>query len=130
VEPTDLHGPLIRSPRTSAPVNLPIEAITGHAVAGLERLASRSARVAVLTVAGCSTDSGFPDYRDDTGARKRRPPIFYADFVAREDARRRYWARSPAVSHDIRWNSVEYSTGSRSPPRRREASIMFGLRIR
>lgn len=73
---------------------LPPASITTGALTEFERLVRRAERVVVLTGAGCSTDSGIPDYRDDTGAWKRKPPIFYADFVGREDARRRYWARS------------------------------------
>lgn len=60
----------------------------------LERLVGAASRIVALTGAGCSTDSGIPDYRDDTGAWKRKPPIDFKDFVSREDARRRYWARS------------------------------------
>ena len=51
-------------------------------------------RLFVLTGAGCSTDSGIPDYRDDAGDWKRREPIRYAQFVRSEPARKRYWARS------------------------------------
>ena len=56
----------------------------------------RHPRLFVLTGAGCSTESGIPDYRDDTGEWKRRPPIMFQDFVANEHARKRYWARSLA----------------------------------
>jgi len=56
----------------------------------------RHPRLFVLTGAGCSTESGIPDYRDDTGEWKRRPPIMFQDFVANEYARKRYWARSLA----------------------------------
>lgn len=61
---------------------------------GLERavgiLASR--RVAVLTGAGLSTDSGLPDYRGE-GA-PARTPMTIGQFLAGEEARRRYWAGS------------------------------------
>lgn len=60
----------------------------------LARLVRGARRIVALTGAGVSTESGIPDYRDDTGAWKRRPPIDYKDFVSREAARRRYWARS------------------------------------
>jgi NAD-dependent SIR2 family protein deacetylase len=51
------------------------------------------ARLLVLTGAGCSTDSGIPDYRDATGAWKRRPPVQMQEFVKSAAVRRRYWAR-------------------------------------
>ena len=51
-------------------------------------------RLFVLTGAGCSTDSGIPDYRDRCGEWKRRQPIYFRDFTDSAAARRRYWARS------------------------------------
>jgi NAD-dependent SIR2 family protein deacetylase len=54
----------------------------------------RHPRLLVLTGAGCSTDSGIPDYRAADGAWKRQPPVQYGDFVRSERVRRRYWARS------------------------------------
>jgi NAD-dependent SIR2 family protein deacetylase len=51
-------------------------------------------RLFVLTGAGCSTNSGIPDYRDGNGDWKRTPPVRFQAFVAEEMTRRRYWARS------------------------------------
>ncbi|HEY0296548.1 MAG TPA: NAD-dependent protein deacetylase [Bordetella sp.] len=53
----------------------------------------REKRLFVLTGAGCSTDSGIPDYRDDAGEWKRRPPIDFQTFMGSDLARARYWAR-------------------------------------
>lgn len=53
-----------------------------------------SRRLLVLTGAGCSTDSGIPDYRDGQGAWKRKQPIQLQEFMGSATARRRYWARS------------------------------------
>lgn len=64
---------------------------------GAERLAEwcrGREHLLVLTGAGCSTDSGIPDYRDPAGAWKRRPPVQMCDFLMSEAVRKRYWARS------------------------------------
>ena len=70
---------------------------TAPAGAGIERLAkfvTNHPRLFVLTGAGVSTDSGIPDYRDGDGNWKRRQPVRFQEFIAREPVRRRYWARS------------------------------------
>jgi NAD-dependent SIR2 family protein deacetylase len=54
------------------------------------------ARLTILTGAGCSTDSGIPEYRDDDGNWKHQQPMRFAEFVNDESQRRRYWAQSLA----------------------------------
>ena len=51
-------------------------------------------RLFVLTGAGCSTDSGIPDYRDSNGGWKRPQPVTYQAFMGDVHTRQRYWARS------------------------------------
>lgn len=51
-------------------------------------------RLLVITGAGCSTDSGIGDYRDDNGSWKKPPPVQYQDFLRSETVRKRYWLRS------------------------------------
>ncbi len=51
-------------------------------------------RLFVLTGAGCSTDSGIPDYRDADGSWKRSQPVTYQAFMGETSTRQRYWARS------------------------------------
>jgi NAD+-dependent protein deacetylase sirtuin 4 len=57
----------------------------------VEVLADR--RIVVLSGAGCSTESGIPDYRG-AGAPPRRAPVQYQEFVRSAHTRARYWARS------------------------------------
>jgi NAD-dependent SIR2 family protein deacetylase len=67
----------------------------GRTANSLLEFVERHPRLFVLTGAGCSTDSGIPDYRDETGEWKRATrPIMIQDFMANERARKRYWARS------------------------------------
>lgn len=54
----------------------------------------RDRRVVVVAGAGCSTESGIPDYRGEGSPRRKRSPIQYREFVGSADMRRRYWARS------------------------------------
>ncbi len=73
-----------------------VEPIPPSPLASVHDLAELLARrrVCVLTGAGCSTESGIPDYRGPETARRARNPIQFSQF--RDDAawRARYWARS------------------------------------
>src|SRR3954451_18747708 len=53
---------------------------------------ARHRRVFALTGAGCSTASGIPDYRDDQGEWKRRPPVMIQAFRAEAAVYQRSWA--------------------------------------
>jgi len=62
----------------------------------LERLAQmlRGKRLVALTGAGCSTESGIPDYRGAGKPPRSRPSIQHREFVDKAENRKRYWARS------------------------------------
>lgn len=75
----------------------------------------RYKRLVVLTGAGCSTDSGIPDYRDEAGEWKRARPVTYQDFVGRLATRQRYWARSIVgfrKLRDVRPNGAHHALAS------------------
>ncbi|PRW58627.1 NAD-dependent deacylase SRT2 [Chlorella sorokiniana] len=82
--------------------------------AAIDQLADvlQSARGAlVLTGAGCSTESGVPDYRGPAGAYtvSSFKPMTHQQFMASEENRARYWARSFAGWHkfsSVRPNSA------------------------
>src|SRR6185312_4188595 len=65
-------------------------------ISALRQFLARSERLFILTGAGCSTDSGIPDYRDGEGAWKRARPVLFDAFMSDALVRQRYWARSMA----------------------------------
>ncbi|WP_108123918.1 NAD-dependent protein deacetylase [Saccharospirillum mangrovi] len=88
-----LHSP-VRS--VQLPPQLEPDPLLDAATAG-EQLADflrRHPRTLVLTGAGVSTDSGIPDYRDDQGGWKRKPPVQHQVFMGDAAMRQRYWGRS------------------------------------
>lgn len=72
----------------------------------------RGRRTAVLVGAGCSTESGIPDYRGPDGRLHERKPMQFSEFVGSPEGRARYWSRS-AVGWsrvaDARPNAAHYA---------------------
>jgi hypothetical protein len=64
---------------------------------GLQDFIGRHQRLFVLTGAGCSTNSGIPDYRDADGQWKRAQPMTYQAFMGTPLARQPSMLRAPAL---------------------------------
>jgi NAD-dependent deacetylase len=61
------------------------------AVRALAELLRAARRVTAFTGAGISTESGISDYRSKGGLWDRFRPVYIDEFLADDDARRRYW---------------------------------------
>ncbi len=85
IRPADLPESRPSDPGPPSPEALDLSGL-------LDTLRGRPA--VVLSGAGCSTESGIPDYRGPEGRFRTRAPIRYREFVEDSGARRRYWARS------------------------------------
>jgi NAD-dependent SIR2 family protein deacetylase len=94
------------------------------AVAELAELA-RGRRVVALTGAGCSTESGIPDYRGVDTPPRPRAPIQHREFVDKEDNRRRYWARS--LLGWPRLAAAQPNDGHRALAALEEAGVVAGV---
>lgn len=86
-------------------------------------LLSSRRRIFVLTGAGCSTESGIPDYRNADGEWKHRRPMPYREFVGSSEARRRYWSRSL-----VGWRRIERAEPN--PAHHAIARLEAGARVR
>ena len=69
--------------------------------AELKRMIDEAQRIVVFTGAGISTESGIPDFRSPGGIWTRMAPIYFADFLASDEARRETWRRRFALEETL-----------------------------
>lgn len=77
--------------------SLPTSSNNSRSASALEQQRSGNGKTLLLTGAGISVASGLADYRGANGTytlNKTYKPVFYNEFCANHEARKRYWARS------------------------------------
>lgn len=103
---------------TKRPAGVPVTApatppISNSQLAQLVDFVTSCKRLVVLTGAGCSTESNIPDYRGPKGAYSTGfQPMTHQQFMATDERRARYWARSFAGWHEfaaVRPNRAHYA---------------------
>jgi len=71
-------------------------------IAKVARHLSESKQAIAFTGAGISTESGIPDFRSPGGVWTKYQPVYFQDFLASEDARRRYWQMKREGYHEMK----------------------------
>ena len=85
----------------------------------------RGKRFVALTGAGCSTESGIPDYRGPETRRRARNPIQGREFSRSAEIRQRYWAR--AVIGWERFSRAQPNPAHRALARLEHGGLLEGL---
>lgn len=85
----------------------------------------RERRVLALSGAGCSTESGIPDYRGEGTRARARNPVKFDRYVRDAEARARYWSR--AVIGWPKFRAAEPNAAHRAVAALERGGVVRGL---
>lgn len=88
-------------------------------------LIQQARKIAVLTGAGISTESGIPDFRSPGSLWLENPPVSYGDFINKADARKEYWQTRRALASQV--SNARPNAAHKALAELERRGVLFGI---